>query len=82
MTIARIAPGRWELRTRYGTLICTGSLSEIVCLWSRMVKDGWCDIPYGAGEPGTTVECTSTHDCRCRACTRATCRVRGAPASQ
>jgi hypothetical protein len=82
MTITRIALGRWELHTRHGVLISTGSLYEIVCLWSQMRNDGWCDVPYGAGDAGATVECTYTHDCDRRACSRATRRVRAAPTSQ
>jgi hypothetical protein len=73
VTIARIDDGQWELRTRHGMPLGTGSLYAMVCLWARMVRHGWCDIPYGAaGEPGRTIECTCTHDCRCRACTQAT----------
>jgi hypothetical protein len=72
MTITRIGDGCWELHTRYGTFVSSGSLDAMVCLWSRMRRDGWCEIPYGADEPGSTIECTCTHDCNCRACTRAT----------
>ena len=72
MTITRISPGVWELRTRHGTLIATGDLYTIVTLWARMRHDGWCEIPYGQqqtldGRP--SVECTGCHDCQCRACT-------------
>jgi hypothetical protein len=41
MTIARIAPGQWKLRTRHDTLVSTGRPYELVCLSSRLVKDGW-----------------------------------------
>jgi hypothetical protein len=75
VTITRICDGCWELRTRHGTPVSTGSLYAMVCVWSRMVRDGWCDVPYGhAGESGRTIECTCTHDCCCRACTEATRR--------
>jgi hypothetical protein len=61
MTITRISPGVWELRTRHGTLIGTGDLYTIVTLWARMRRDGWCEIPYGPqqtldGRP--SVECS------------------------
>ena len=71
MTITRISPGRWELRTRHGTLIATGDLHTVVNVWAKLRRDGWPDLPYGHpradGQP--TVECTCRHDCRCRACT-------------
>jgi hypothetical protein len=71
MTITRISPGVWELRTRHGTLIATGDLHTVVNVWAKLRRDGWSDLPYGHpradGRP--TVECTCRHDCRCRACT-------------
>jgi hypothetical protein len=72
MTITRISPGVWELRTRHGTLIATADLYTIVTLWTRIRRDGWCEIPYGQkqtldGRP--SIEFTGCHDCRCRACT-------------
>jgi hypothetical protein len=72
VTITRTDDGWWELRTRYGTVVSSGSLYAMACLWPHMKRDRWCDIPYGAGEPGSTIECTCTHECNCRACTRAT----------
>jgi hypothetical protein len=72
MTITPPSDGWWELHTRHGILVSSGSLYAMVCLWARMKRDWWCDIPYGAGEPGCTIECTCTHDCHCRACTAAT----------
>jgi hypothetical protein len=43
MTITRISPGVWELRTRHGTLIATGDLYTIVTLWARMQPRLVCD---------------------------------------
>ena len=71
MTITRISPGVWELRTRHGTLIATGDLHSVVNAWARLRRDGWSDLPYGhpRAVDRPTVECTCRHDCRCRACT-------------
>lgn len=71
MTITRRSDGIWELRTREGTLLGTGDLYSMVTLWTRMRRDGWSTVPFG--EPAfvggrATIECTATHDCRCRAC--------------
>lgn len=33
MTIARIGPGLWELRSRHGALFGTGDLYTVVTLW-------------------------------------------------
>ena len=72
MTIARIGPGLWELRSRHGALFGTGDLFAVVRLWARMRREGWSDIPYGQpafNETGRrTIECTCTLDCACRAC--------------
>lgn len=82
MTITRVGDGWWELDTRHGIFVSSGSLYAMVCLWARMVRDGWCDIPCGAaGEPGRAIECTCTHECRCRACTKATRRGQAVLAS-
>ena len=35
MTITRISPGVWELRTRHGTLIATGDLHTVVNAWAK-----------------------------------------------
>jgi hypothetical protein len=71
MTITRISPGVWELRTRHGTLIATGDLHTVVNVWANLRRDGWPDPRCGHlradGRP--TIECTCRHDCRCRACT-------------
>jgi hypothetical protein len=71
MTITRLSPGVWELRTRHGTLIATGDLHTVVNAWAMLRRDGRSDLPYG--HPGADgrpiVECTCRHDCRCRACT-------------
>jgi hypothetical protein len=71
MTITRINPGVWELRTRHGTLIATGGLHAVVNVWAKLRRDGWSDLPYGhpRADGRLTVECTCRHDCRCRACT-------------
>ena len=37
MTITRISPGVWELRTRHGTLIATGDLHTVVNVCARAV---------------------------------------------
>jgi hypothetical protein len=72
MTITRIAPGLWELRSRHGALFGTGDLYTVVKLWARMRREGWSDIPYGppaCDRTGRrTIECTCTHDCARRAC--------------
>jgi hypothetical protein len=72
MTITRIAPGLWELRSRHGALFGTGDLYTVVTLWARMRREGWSDIPYGQpafNQNGRrTIECTRTRDCACRAC--------------
>lgn len=48
MTLSRIGPGDlWELHTREGTLVATGSLYQMICLWARLVRHGWCDLPWG-----------------------------------
>jgi hypothetical protein len=50
MTLARIGSGDlWELRTRHGTFIATGTLYQMICLWARMVRNGWSDA-VGLGE--------------------------------
>jgi hypothetical protein len=81
MTITRISPGVWELRTRHGTLIATGDLHTVVDVWAKLHRDGWSDPPYGHpradGRP--TVECTCRHHCRCRACTARGPAVEGPP---
>ena len=71
MTITRISPGVWELRTRHGTLIATGDLHTVVNVWAMLRRDGWSDVAHGhpRADGGSTVECAMTHDCRCRACT-------------
>jgi hypothetical protein len=71
MTITRISPGVWELRTRHDTLIATGDLHTIVNMWAKQRRDGWSDLPYGhpRADGGPTVKCAMTHDYRCRACT-------------
>ena len=45
MTITRISPGVWELRTRHGTLIATGDLHTVVNVWAKLRRDGWSDLP-------------------------------------
>ena len=40
MTITRISPGVWELRTRHGTLIATGDLHTVVNVWAKTRRDG------------------------------------------
>jgi hypothetical protein len=71
MTITRISPGVWELRTRHGTLIATGDLHTVVNAWAKTRRDGRSDVAHGHpradGRP--TIECTCRHDCQCRACT-------------
>jgi hypothetical protein len=47
MTITRISPGVWELRTRHDTLIATGDLYTVVNVWAKLRRDGWSDLPYG-----------------------------------
>jgi hypothetical protein len=73
MTLTRVAPNQWELRTRHGTLLATGDLYAVVTAWARLHRDGWSDAPYG--QPAAvgcrrTVEYTACHDCGCRACSR------------
>jgi hypothetical protein len=83
MTIARIGPSRWELRTRHGVLVSIGSLCEVVRLWSRLRKDGWCDIAYVAGRAPDDgrIHCLAQRP-QPRVHPRATRRVRDAPASR
>jgi hypothetical protein len=52
MTITWVGDGWWELHTRHGIFVSSGSLYAMVCLWARMKRDWWCDLPYGAGAPG------------------------------
>jgi hypothetical protein len=91
MTITRISPGVWELRTRHGTLIATGDLHTVVNVWAKLRRsDVACGHPRADGGP--TVECALTRDCRCRAyaacepaveaSTRVGTQVRGQPDSQ
>ena len=47
MTITRISPGVWELRTRHGTLIATGDLHTVVNVWAKLRRDGWSDVAHG-----------------------------------
>ena len=47
MTITRISPGVWELRTRHGTLIATGDLHTVVNVWVKLRRDGRSDLRYG-----------------------------------
>jgi hypothetical protein len=61
MTIARIGPGDlWELHTRHGTLIATGTLYQMICLWARMVRDGWSDVTWGSGPSECCGECSTS----------------------
>jgi hypothetical protein len=71
MTITRISPGVWELRTRRGTLIATGDLHVVVNVWAKLRRDGSPDVAYGhpRAHRRPTVQCAMTHNCRCRACT-------------
>ena len=44
MTVTNVGPGDlWQLCTRDGTLIATGTLYKLICLWARLVKDGRSD---------------------------------------
>jgi hypothetical protein len=47
MTITRIGPGLWELRSRHGALFGTGDLHAVVTLCARMRREGWSDVLYG-----------------------------------
>ncbi len=59
MTIARIGPGDlWELHTRHGTFIASGTLYQMIRLWARMVRDGWSDVRWGS----------APHECRDECC--------------
>ena len=49
MTITRVSPGVWELRTRHGTLIATGDLPTVVEVWATLRRDS-SDVAYG--QPG------------------------------
>jgi hypothetical protein len=72
MTITRISPGVWELRTRRGTLIASGDLHVVVNVWAKLrQQDGRSDIAYGhpRARRRPTAKCAMTHNCRCRACT-------------
>ena len=71
MKITRIAPGRWELRSRHGTPLAFGTLCMVIAAWARLHREGSSEVRYG--QPAflngrRTIECTGCHDCHCRTC--------------
>jgi hypothetical protein len=59
MTITRISPGVWELRTRHGTLIATGDLYTIVTLWARLRRHARLRSPTGSSRRSTAARASS-----------------------